>query len=137
VLPWLNGLTDGQREWFREHGRQMAERLLGYLDQPDVDDGAENLRRAGEDAAEYGRLASTLGLSLSQTVEGFLQFRRPFLHQLAAFAERRGLDASSTTQLLEAAEHAMDRLLMSAMAGHGVQPVTSGRGASPHAEKNR
>ena len=130
VLPWVNGLTDEQREWFREHGRQMAERLLGHLDQADVDGGAENLRQAADDAAEYGRLASTLGLSLSQTVEGFLQFRRPFLHQLAAFAERRGLDASSTTQLMEAAEHAMDRLLMSAMAGHGVQRVGSAVGSS-------
>ena len=127
VMPWLKGLTDDQRDWFRQHGRQMAERLLDHLDQVDGDgeDRGDSLRQAAEDAAEYGRLAATLALSLSQTVEGFLQFRRPFLHQLAAFAERRGLDASSTTQLMEAAEHAMDRLLMSAMAGHGVQRVGS------------
>lgn len=127
-MPWLNGLTDEQRSWFREHGRQIAELLLDHLDRLDVadegaDNGAESLRKAAEDAAGYGRLAATLGLSLSQTVEGFLQFRRPFLHQLASFAARRALDVASTTHLMESAEHAMDRLLMSAMAGHSVHRV--------------
>ena len=122
-MPWLNGLTDAQRGWFRHHGRQMAELLLGHLDRVDEEEGAESLRQAAEDAAEYGRLAATLGLSLSQTVEGFLQFRRPFLHQLASFAARRALDVTSTTELMESADHAMDRLLMSAMAGHSVQRV--------------
>jgi hypothetical protein len=122
-MPWLNGLTDEQRGWFRQHGRQMAELLLDHLDRIDHEAGADSLRQAAEDAAEYGRLASTLGLSLSQTVEGFLQFRRPFLHQLASFAGRRALDVTATTELIESAEHAMDRLLMSAMAGHSVQRV--------------
>jgi hypothetical protein len=60
-------------------------------------------------------MAAGLGVSLSQTVEGFLQFRRPFLHQLALFAERRGLDATATTGLMETTERAMDRLLIAAM----------------------
>jgi excisionase family DNA binding protein len=127
VLPWLNGLTDEQRSWFRQHGRQIAELLLEHLDRIEDEEGAESLRQAAEDAAEYGRLASTLGLSLSQTVEGFLQFRRPFLHQLASFAGRRALDTTATTELIESAEHAMDRLLMSAMAGHSVQRVGATR----------
>ncbi len=123
-LPWLRGLTDEQREWFRVHGRQLAEHLVVHLDTPDPDGRAEAQRKGAEGAAAYGRLAASLGLSLSQTVEGFLQFRRPFLHQLAALAARRGLDVEPTTELIERAERAMDRLLMSAMAGHGVQRVT-------------
>src|SRR4051794_12064186 len=31
-LPWLVSLTVEQREWFREHGRRMAELLLAHLD---------------------------------------------------------------------------------------------------------
>jgi urease accessory protein UreF len=120
VMPWLTGLTDQQREWFRSHGREMAELLLVHLDAPDADQRLDSVRQAAQDSAAYGRLAASLGLSLSQTVEGFLQFRRPFLHQLATFAARRELDATATTELMETAEHAMDRLLMSTMAGHGV-----------------
>jgi excisionase family DNA binding protein len=122
-MPWLNVLTPDQREWFRVHGRQLAEQLVLHLDTADDEERTETLRLASEGAAGYGRLAATLGLSLSQTVEGFLQFRRPFLHQLASLATRRGMDTGSTTELMETAERAMDRLLMSAMAGHGVQRV--------------
>src|SRR4051812_47754173 len=125
VMPWLGGLTGSQREWFRVHGRQLAEGLLAHLEAPDEDASVESLRNASEEAAGYGRMAADLGLSLSQSVEGFLQFRRPFLHQLAASASTRGLDVSATTDLMEKTERAMDRLLMSAMAGHGVQRAAS------------
>jgi hypothetical protein len=68
-------------------------------------------------------MASGLGLSLGQTVEGFLQFRRPFLHQLAIFAGQRGLEPNVTTNLNETAERALDRLLMATMAAHSVERV--------------
>jgi excisionase family DNA binding protein len=114
-LPWLTGLTDEQRTWFREHGRLLAESLVAYLDALDDETAQEHLGAATAEAGIYGRMAAGLGISLSQTVEGFLQFRRPFLHQLALFAERRGLDATATTGLMETTERAMDRLLVAAM----------------------
>jgi hypothetical protein len=120
-MPWLGMLTPDQREWFRIHGRELAQQLVLHLDTTDTDERAETLRMAAEGAAGYGRLAATLGLSLSHTVEGFLQFRRPFLHQLASLAAQRALDVGSTTELMERADKAMDRLLLSAMTGHGVQ----------------
>jgi hypothetical protein len=130
VIPWLGGLTDSQREWFRVHGRQLAAQLLVHLDAPTEDEAVESLRSASEDAAGYGRMASDLGLSLSQAVEGFLQFRRPFLHQLAASASSRGLDVAATTELMDRTERAMDRLLMSALAGHAVQRASASHGPS-------
>lgn len=120
-MPWLSGLTDEERAWFRVHGRQLAEALIVHLDAADGDLASESLRQASEEAAAYGRMAADLGLSLSQAVEGFLQFRRPFLHQLSLFARRHGLDAATTSELIESAERAMDRLLMAAMTGHGVE----------------
>lgn len=124
-MPWLGGLTESHREWFRIHGRQLAEQLLLHLDAATDDEAAESLRVASEEAAGYGRMAADLNLSLSQTVEGFLQFRRPFLHQLTSSAAARGLDVAATTELMDRTERAMDRLLMSAMAGHGVQRATA------------
>lgn len=124
VMPWLAVLTDEQREWFRVHGRRLAEQLLAHLDASTDDGAVESLRQASEGAAAYGRMAADLGLSLSQAVEGFLQFRRPFLHQLSTFAAGRGLDAAATSELIESADRAMDRLLMSAMAGHRVERVS-------------
>lgn len=126
-MPWVLDLSDEQRDWFRRHGRALAESLLTHLEQPVAEPGRAGLAAATNEAAEYGRMASRLGLSLSQGVEGFLEFRRPFLHQLALSARRRGVDAQSTTELMESAERAMDRLLLAAMNAHGVERVVDGR----------
>ncbi len=120
VLPWLDELTDVQRDWFRSHGRLLAEALVEHLDAGNDESAQSDLVRATDQAAAYGRMTAGMRISLSQAVEGFLQFRRPFLHQLALFSERRGLDASATTELMESAERAMDRLLIAAMAAHSV-----------------
>ena len=120
-LPWLVALTDEQREWFRTHGRRLAALLLTNLDESPAETRTMSVTEATAEAAGYGRMAAGLGISLSQTVEGFLQFRRPFLHELALFAARRGLDAAATTELIEQAERAMDRLLMATLSAHSIE----------------
>jgi excisionase family DNA binding protein len=115
-LGWLGDLTDEQRGWFRVHGRRISELLLGHLDATDPTIAGQALGEATAEAAAYGRMAAGLGLSLSQSVEGFLQFRRPFLHELSMVARRRGFDATQTTELIEMAERAMDDLLVASMA---------------------
>ena len=125
-LPWVLTLTDEQRVLFRERGHVLAASLLQHLDATQAEAAAHHLEEASTSAAEYGRVAAGLGLSLSQTVEGFLRFRAPFHHELAVAARRRGFDTTETTDLLEAAERAMDRLLVATMTGHGVSPGRAG-----------
>jgi excisionase family DNA binding protein len=128
-LPWVLTLTDDQRRLFRERGQLLAAGLLQHLDAPDPESASHHLEEAAVNAAEYGRVAASLGLSLSQTVEGFLRFRMPFHRELSVAARRRGFDTVETTGLLEAAERAMDRLLVATMTGHGATSVSqSGRG---------
>jgi excisionase family DNA binding protein len=118
-LPWVLALTDAQRTLFREHGQLLAAHLLQYLDAPGPEAAEDHLAEAAANAGDYGRVAAAQGLSLSQTVEGFLRFRAPFHHELAVAARRRGFDTPETTDLLEAAEGAMDQLLVATMTGHG------------------
>ncbi|HXI80214.1 MAG TPA: helix-turn-helix domain-containing protein [Verrucomicrobiae bacterium] len=130
-LPWVLTLTDDQRQLFRERGQLLAAGLLQHLDAPEPESAAHHLAEAAVSATEYGRVAAGLGLSLSQTVEGFLRFRMPFHRELAVAARRRGFDTAETTGLLEAAERAMDRLLVATMTGHGVvSDPRPGRGRS-------
>lgn len=127
-MPWVVALDDRQRILFRERGHVLAADLLQYLDAATPDATAHHLKEASVTAAGYGRLAASLGLSLSQTVEGFLRFRAPFHHELAVTARRRGFDATETTDLLEAAERAMDHLLIATMTGHSVATGRRQRG---------
>jgi excisionase family DNA binding protein len=129
-LPWVLTLSDEQRLLFRERGHVLAASLLQYLDATQPEAAAHHLKEASSSAAKYGTVAANLGLSLSQTVEGFLRFRAPFHHELAVAARRRGFDTAETTDLLETAEGAMDRLLVATMTGHG---LVAGRRGRPRA----
>jgi len=130
-LPWVLALTDEQRVLFRERGHVLAASLLQYLDATRPEAAAHHLTEATGSATEYGSVAAGLGLSLSQTVEGFLRFRAPFHHELAVAARRRGFDTAETTDLLESAERVMDRLLVATMTGHGQVADRAGRGRGP------
>jgi excisionase family DNA binding protein len=118
--PWLVALSDEDRERFRDAGREIVDRLLHVLDADAPRTRADRLREAAESAAGYGRLTSAAGLSLAQAVEGFLRFRAPFMAELAALSRQRGLDGTQSTALLQAAERAMDHLLVATMTGHTV-----------------
>jgi excisionase family DNA binding protein len=131
-LPWVLTLTDEQRVLFRERGHVLASSLLQYLDATQPESAAHHLAEASTSAQEYGRIAASLDLSLSQTVEGFLRFRAPFHTELAVAARRRGFDAAETSDLLQTAERAMDQLLVATMSGHG---LTKGRGGRPGAKR--
>ncbi len=132
-LPWVLTLTDEQRLLFRERGQVLAASLLQYLDATQPDTATHHLNEASKTAAEYGRVAASMHLSLSQTVEGFLRFRAPFHHELAVAARRRGFDAAETTDLLETAERAMDRLLVATMTGHRLESKPRRRGLQAQA----
>ncbi|MEK6720665.1 MAG: helix-turn-helix domain-containing protein [Chloroflexota bacterium] len=127
-LPWLVDLTDDQRQWFRIHGRRMAELLLGHLDGEQGVAATQQLKAAVAEAVSYGRMAAQLRLSLSQALEGFLQFRRPFLHELSVAAQRRGIDPGGTTALMETAERALDQLLVAAITAQGAARIGAARG---------
>jgi len=136
AAAWLRQLGDADRDVFRDRGRRLVGLLIEYLDAPG-DAAASQLQQASRLAAEHGRQSAELGASMEEAVQGFLQFRAPFLAELAAIARRRALDTSQATKLLEAAEAAMDQLLLATMTGHSL--VSAGRvarrrsrgGASP------
>jgi excisionase family DNA binding protein len=130
-LAWLRHLSAEQTNWFRERGRRMAALLITHLDSPSPEAGAHALSEASAIAAEYGRMTGRVGLSMSQSVEGFLRFRRPFLHELSTAAQRRGFDAAGTGGLLEDAERSMDRLLVALLGAHGVTRVAGLMGHEP------
>lgn len=114
---WLESLSEVKRVRFRERGMQLVSNLLSYLDAA-RDREATSLAAAEEHAHEYGSEAARAGASLSETVEGFLRFRRPFVDELAVLARRRHLDTREATELLSDADAALDRLLVGLMLGH-------------------
>lgn len=114
---WVESLSEVERVRFRERGMQLVSNLLSYLDAARNREGT-SLAPAEAHAHEYGSEAARAGASLSETVEGFLKFRKPFVDELAVLARRRHLDTREATELLADADAALDRLLVALMLGH-------------------
>jgi len=114
---WMANLSNSERVRFRHRGVELLGNLLEYLD-ADREGQAALFRAAEWQAREYGAEAAEAGASLSDTVEGFLRFRRPFVDELALLARRRHLDTREATELLADAEMALDGLLVALMLGH-------------------
>ena len=128
AIPWIHGLAESERVPFRDHGRRIADSLLGFFHEPTPEGREACLVKAEAEARTYGQIAGGQGVALSETVEVFLRFRMPFLHEIAAFARRRGLDTIEATFLLETATEAIDRLLSSLMTGHESATVLGATG---------
>ncbi len=131
--PGLEALQDPDRLAFRERGRMLLALLLAHLDAGEDDARTLKLQEAAQLAAEEGRAAAALGVSMSEAVEGFLRFRAPFITELASIGRRRGLDTREATALLTDAEAAMDRLLVAMMTGHSL--VAGSQGTRVKAEE--
>jgi excisionase family DNA binding protein len=115
---WLVGLSDGEREPLRDHGRRIAGSLLEYIDASDPQDCRTALGNALTAATEQGRLAARGSADIGETVSAFLRFRMLFLDELAHLSRRRGLDTAEATSLLVTATQAIDQLLVALMSGH-------------------
>ena len=96
---------------------ELVGTLLAYLD-ADRERGPALFLDAERHARDYGAEAARAGATLSDTVEGFLNYRRPFVEELSTLARRRHLDTREATDLLADAERALDRLLIALMLGH-------------------
>jgi excisionase family DNA binding protein len=117
---WLASLSATDLYIFRELGRGLAWELVAHLDATEPESRQHHLSEATALAAEYGRHGAALGLSMSDVVEGFLAFRRPFLAEVGAVAARRQFDASEVASLHDEADRALDRLLVATMSGHSL-----------------
>ncbi|MEO7117865.1 MAG: helix-turn-helix domain-containing protein [Candidatus Limnocylindrales bacterium] len=133
---WLSTLDEGRRRRFRDQGRTLVQELLAHLDATDSLTSARHLAAASRIAAAYGQTASAMGAPLSEALEAFLQFRRPFLDELESVIRQRDVDPETATELTHAAGRAMDRLLVAAMAAHSVQTVTTVRPPSAPRTRN-
>jgi excisionase family DNA binding protein len=117
AAPWLGSVPESARARLREHGRVITASLIASIEAPGERQQAAALGAGIDVATDYGRIAGTLGATMRQTVATFLQFRRPFVEEMAAVARRRQLDAAGTAALLGASTEAIDRLLDATLAG--------------------
>jgi excisionase family DNA binding protein len=118
AAPWLSQLEPSGRAAVRDQARRLAAGLLRSFEAPTAAERGSARASAEAVAAEYGRIARLHGIPIRETVEVVLRSRAPFVRELAEAARRRELAPPESTELLEAAAVAIDRLVSAVMCGH-------------------
>lgn len=129
----IEALAPSDRESFREVGRTIVAALADHLDAAGSSEADRLLAIAQRAAAMQGQLASRHGVGLGDTVQLFLRFRAPFLHELSSLARRKCLATTDAMDLLEVATDAFDRLMPALIAGHEAG-ATGGSSGEPSTE---
>ena len=125
--PWIAAVGEAERAALRDHGNRIITALLDIVDATDAAGRSVALVVGERSAFECGRIAGSMGLPIDDTVQAFLHFRMPLIHELGAVGRRRALGTRETTTMLETATEALDRLLAAVMAGHlSTSPATVG-----------
>jgi len=99
--------------------RSLGQRLLGILMQY-INGAPPDERLLGEArsvGATYGRESRLIGISMHDTVEAFLFFRRAFA-QLARPQSSKPLDVAAIVELRSRLDHFMDEVLLGTITGH-------------------
>ena len=104
----------GDRERYRQDGRQLIEALIAHLDADRADEAARRQTEADALALvdAFARRLQAGGMGLAEAIALFVAARRPFLAELAHLGRRRTLDAARLGDLYADATGLLDRLLL-------------------------
>jgi len=87
---WFAHLNDDQRLLFRYSGQRLLGLMMQFISRSDSAD--KFLEEGKRVAGDYGRICLKAGLSISQTAEAFLYFRRSILETVQATSGLGGPD---------------------------------------------
>lgn len=116
--PWFERFDTTARRQFRLLGTSMLNLLTTYLVATTPAERASSLSRGRELAAEYGEMATRLGLSLADATEAFLLFRNPVLETVHQWLGSQAPPTRLANEMPGRANQFMDQVLIAMTAAH-------------------
>jgi excisionase family DNA binding protein len=128
--PWFQRFDADARRQFRLLGTSMLNLLTTYLVSASPAEREYALSRGRELAAEYGEMATRLGLSLADATEAFLLFRNPVLETVHQWLGAQAQPTRHASEMLGRVNQFMDQVLIVMTGAHerGTHPADSGEG---------
>jgi excisionase family DNA binding protein len=126
--PWFQRFDGDARRQFRLLGTSMLNLLTTYLVSTSGPERDHALGRGRELAAEYGEMATRLGLSLAEATEAFLLFRNPVLETVHQWLGAQTQSSRHAGDVLGRVNQFMDQVLVVMTGAHerGAHPADPG-----------
>jgi len=116
--PWFAHFDQAAIRQFRLLGTSMLNLLTTYLVAASAAERDHALARGRELAAEYGEMATRLGLSLAEATEAFLIFRNPVLEMVHQWLGAQSPPSRQSGEVLGRVNQFMDQVLIVMTAAH-------------------
>lgn len=116
--PWFQRFDEPARRQFRLLGASMLNLLTTYLVASQPAEREHALDRARELAAEYGAMATRLGLTLAEATEAFLLFRNPVLETVHQWLGAQNPPPRQGGEVLTRVNAFMDQVLVTMSGAH-------------------
>ncbi|MCC6176563.1 MAG: helix-turn-helix domain-containing protein [Chloroflexi bacterium] len=116
--PWFRRFDDDARRRFRMLGPSMLGLLTTYVVATSRTERERCLLRGRELAAEYGGMASCLGLTVAEATEAFLLFRNPVLEVVHQWLGSQPSGQRQAAETLRRVNYFMDHMLVSLATAH-------------------
>jgi excisionase family DNA binding protein len=108
---WFSRLSEEQLLLFRYSGQRMMGLMMQFISR---EEGAETFLEEGKRvASDYGLICFRAGLSISQTTEAFLHFRRSFLESVQTTSGLNGPHDSDGHRIVLRTSDFYDAMLVS------------------------
>ena len=116
--PWFQRFDEPARRQFRLLGASMLNLLTTYLVAGQPLEREHALDRARELAAEYGAMATRIGLTLAEATEAFLLFRNPVLETVHQWLGAQNPPPRQGGETLTRVNAFMDQVLVTMSGAH-------------------
>ena len=115
---WYKAYSVSQLEDLRRLGRRLIDLAVRFASATAMHERTSLLDEGRQIGRQYGRVGSTAGLSGAESVEAFLYFRAPVVHQLTSLTEGNRLGPATLLQVSSEVNSFLDQVLLEMIREH-------------------
>ncbi len=116
TTSWYNNISEASQEHLAHLGRHLLSLIIKYVTEPSKRD--ETIKLAHDSGQDLGETLAKLGLPLTDSVEAFIQHRKPIMNATTHLMRKREVLTGRIVEAIPLVDHIMDKALIALVAAH-------------------
>ncbi len=113
---WYSNLSKESQAQLADLGRRLLSLIIKYVTEPSKRD--ETIKLAYDSGHNLGETLAKLGLPLTDSVEAFIQHRKPIINATTHLMRKREVLTGRIVEAIPLVDHIMDKALIALVAAH-------------------